>query len=160
MKKSEKIKRGLHSFWLKQLDESKGNGAHGRNDEQSRQSSNLASDPLYQRRLQRMTSQTGEKPAVNGSCIQSPRIVVVEKQVARPNHHASATDKLRQWLTQDIAAGQFEGQFYVKAIDLLSLERAKQDWSSSTGSGYEGSYSRSDWLTIDDRLMWLSAPSL
>lgn len=167
MKKSEKMKRELHNFWLKQLDQNKGNDTHGRNDQQSRQSLSLASDSFYQRQLQRLTSQTGGKPAVNGSSIQSPRIAVVEKHIdARPmaaakfveSNQANATDRLRQWLSQNVAAEQFEGQFYVKAVDLLSLERAKQDWNSSTGNAYAGSCSRPGWLAIDDRLMWLSAP--
>ena len=69
MRKSEKIKRELHSFWLKQLDQSKNNSIHSANDQRSQLTSTLASDPFFQRQLQRVSGRTKEKRAVNGSAL-------------------------------------------------------------------------------------------
>jgi len=169
MKESEKIKRELHDFWLKQLDQRKDNGAHSQKDPSFQQPSPLALDAFFQRQPERSSRQHAVKRAANGSVIESPGIIFDEKQVAaRPvaapnliesNHHASATDKLRQWFGQNFAAEPLVGRFYVKAVDLLSLQQAEQDWNHSTSNGYEASHSLPYGLAIDDRLMWLAAPS-
>ncbi len=159
MRKSEKIKRELHSFWLKQLDQSKDNSI-----QPSQLTSTLASDPFFQRQLQRVSGRTKEKPAVNGSAVGAPQITVVEKLLTARHATAvessrDAADKLRQWLSQNVTAEQFKGQFYVKQVDLLSLQQATHDWNISAGNEDEACRSRPSCLVIDDRFCWLSAPS-
>jgi len=164
MRKSEKIKRELHSFWLKQLDQSKDNSIHGANDQRSQLTSTLASDPFFQRQLQRVSGRTKEKRAVNGLAVGAPKIAVMEKLLTARHATAvessrDAADKLRQWLSQNAAAEPFEGQFYVKQVDLLSLQQATHDWNISAGNEDEACRSRPSCLAIDDRFCWLSAPS-
>jgi hypothetical protein len=154
MRKSEKIKRELHSFWLKQLDQSKDNSIHSANDQPSQLTSTLASDPFFQRQLQRVSGRIKEKRPVNGSAVGAPNRHATAAESSR-----DAADKLRQWLSQNVAAEQFEGQFYVKQVDLLSLQQAKHDWNISAGNEDEACRSHPGCLAIDDRFCWLSAPS-
>ncbi|HTN73086.1 MAG TPA: hypothetical protein VMO00_18540 [Methylomirabilota bacterium] len=164
MEKSAKIKRELHNFWLKQLDQCKDDDARGRKDRSSQQLSDLASDAFFQHQLERL-NRHAVKPGAKWSRITSGEKRVDAGSVAAPkivesSHHAGAADKLRPWLDQNLEAVQLDGQFYVKAVDVLSLQQAEQDWNSPTSNGYRASYSPPDWLAIDDSLMWLAAPAL
>ena len=165
MANSEKMKRELQKFWLNQLDQHKNGGVHSLTAPLPQQRSAVASHGIFQRQLRRLNRRHAAKPAANDPAVGSKRFISCEKPVdarpvaTEPNQLASATDRMRQWFSRDGAAGQFEGQFYVKAVDVLSLRRAKQDWNNAPGDGDETFRSRSAGLAIDDRLMWLSAPS-
>ena len=130
MKESKKIKRELHNFWLKQLDQREENDADRLKAQSPQQFSPLAADILFQRQLQRLKTQ----------------------RAGNPTGH--------ECLGHDFGAEGFEGQFYVTAADFLSLQRAEQDWNRSAGETSAPPRLSAEWQNIDDRLMWLGAPSL
>ena len=67
MRKSKKIKRELHNFWLKQLDQHEESGADRQKEKSPQEFSPLAADMLFQRQLQRLKTQRAGNPTANGS---------------------------------------------------------------------------------------------
>lgn len=167
MKESKKIQRELQNFWLRQLDQRKESGDHR---EKMISSPELLADPLLQRQLQRLQAQRAGRPTANGSTTESIPVTANQKkpgvqpaaalEFAESNHHGSAADALHQCLAHDFGPEPFEGQFYVKAVDVLSLQRAEHEWNGSAGERAASPQLSGEWENIDDRLRWLGAPSL
>jgi len=167
MDKPENIKTELSNFWLKQLDQIRANPVNGIQDKPSPKVSPLMPDLFSRRQLQRVNGHARGKRERSGSA-GVPTLAGNEKRLGgRPatvvkiesNRDASTADKLRKWLNPNAAAEPCEGQFYIAAVDVLSLKQAQRDWDCSAGNVAKPVRSHLDWSVIDASLMWLSAPS-
>jgi len=167
MNKSEKIKAELSNFWLKQLDQSRTNALHGTNDKPSQKVSPSMADLSSRRQFQRVSGYARGKQEKNNSA-GTPGIAGSKKRLGgnsstvaklESSRDAGPADPLHKWLDPNAIAGQCEGRFYIEAVDVLSLKQAQGDWNYPAGNLSEPAHSHPDWILIDDRLMWLSAPS-